>query len=66
MDNNSNQLLGWEAVADVFSSNTIDNNPLVTGNLREEQGEISDEEIARLQIQLISFHSIYELINVLL
>ena len=43
MDNNSNQLLGWEAVADVFSSNTIDNNPLVTGNLREEQGEISDE-----------------------
>lgn len=49
MDNNSNQLLGWEAVADVFSSNTIDNNPLVTGNLREEQGEISDEEIARLQ-----------------
>lgn len=51
MDNNSNQLLGWEAVADVFSSNTIDNNPLVTGNLREEQGEISDEEIARLQRQ---------------
>lgn len=51
MDNNSNQLLGWEAVADVFSSNTIDNNPLVTENLREEQGEISDEEIARLQRQ---------------
>ena len=51
MDNNSNQLLGWEAVADVFSSNTMDNNPLVTGNLREEQGEISDEEIARLQRQ---------------
>lgn len=51
MDNNSNQLLGWEAVADVFSSNTIDNNPLVTGNLREEQGEISDEEIAHLQRQ---------------
>lgn len=51
MDNDSNQLLGWEAVADVFSSNTIDNNPLVTGNLREEQGEISDEEIARLQRQ---------------
>lgn len=51
MDNNSNQLLGWEAVADVFSSNTIDNNPLVTGNLREEQGEISDEEIARLHRQ---------------
>lgn len=51
MDNNSDQLLGWEAVADVFSSNTIDNNPLVTGNLREEQGEISDEEIARLQRQ---------------
>lgn len=51
MDNNSNQLLGWEAVADVFSSNTIDNNPLVTGNLREEQGEISDEEITRLQRQ---------------
>lgn len=51
MDNNSNQLLGWEAVADVFSSNTIDNNPLVTGNLREEQGEISDEEIACLQRQ---------------
>lgn len=51
MDNNSNQLLGWEAVADVFSSNTIDNNSLVTGNLREEQGEISDEEIARLQRQ---------------
>ena len=51
MDNNSNTLLGWEAVADVFSSNTIDNNPLVTGNLREEQGEISDEEIARLQRQ---------------
>lgn len=51
MDNNSNQLLGWETVADVFSSNTIDNNPLVTGNLREEQGEISDEEIARLQRQ---------------
>lgn len=51
MDNNSNQLLGWEAVADVFSSNTIDNNPLVTVNLREEQGEISDEEIARLQRQ---------------
>lgn len=51
MDNNSNQLLGWEAVADVFSSNTIDNNPLVTGNLREEQEEISDEEIARLQRQ---------------
>ena len=51
MDNNSNQLLGWEAVADVFSSNTIDNNPLVTGNLCEEQGEISDEEIARLQRQ---------------
>lgn len=51
MDNNSNRLLGWEAVADVFSSNTIDNNPLVTGNLREEQGEISDEEIARLQRQ---------------
>lgn len=51
MDSNSNQLLGWEAVADVFSSNTIDNNPLVTGNLREEQGEISDEEIARLQRQ---------------
>lgn len=51
MDDNSNQLLGWEAVADVFSSNTIDNNPLVTGNLREEQGEISDEEIARLQRQ---------------
>lgn len=51
MDNNSNQLLGWEAVADVFSSNPIDNNPLVTGNLREEQGEISDEEIARLQRQ---------------
>lgn len=51
MDNNSNQLLGWEAVADVFSSNTIDDNPLVTGNLREEQGEISDEEIARLQRQ---------------
>lgn len=51
MDNNSNQLLGWEAVADVFSSNTIDNNPLVTGNLREEQGEISDEQIARLQRQ---------------
>ena len=51
MDNNSNQLLGWEAVADVFSSNTIDNNPLVTGNLHEEQGEISDEEIARLQRQ---------------
>lgn len=51
MDNNSNQLLGWEAAADVFSSNTIDNNPLVTGNLREEQGEISDEEIARLQRQ---------------
>lgn len=51
MDNNSNQLLGWEAVADVFSANTIDNNPLVTGNLREEQGEISDEEIARLQRQ---------------
>lgn len=34
-----------------ISSNTIDNNPLVTGNLREEQGEISDEEIARLQRQ---------------
>lgn len=48
MDNNSNKLLGWDAMVDVLSSETI-NNPLVTGSFSESNEEISDEEIARLQ-----------------
>ena len=48
MDNNSNTLLGWEAVADALSSETL-NNPLVTGTFSTGNDDISDDEIKRLQ-----------------
>lgn len=48
MDNNSNTLLGWEAVADALSSETL-NNPLVTGAFSTSNDDLSDEEIKRLQ-----------------
>lgn len=48
MDNNSNKLLGWDAVADALSSESL-NNPLITGNFVESNDDINDEEIARLQ-----------------
>ena len=48
MDNNSNTLLGWEAVADALSSETL-NNPLVTGTFSTGNNDISDDEIKRLQ-----------------
>lgn len=48
MDNNSTKLLGWDAVADALSSESI-NNPLITGNFIEPADEISDEEIERLR-----------------
>lgn len=48
MDSNSNTLLGWEAVADALSSETL-NNPLVTGTFSTGNDDISDDEIKRLQ-----------------
>lgn len=48
MDNNSTKLLGWDAVADALSSESL-NNPLITGNFVESNDDISDEEIKRLQ-----------------
>lgn len=48
MDNNSNTLLGWEAVADALSSETL-NNPLVTGTFSTGNDDLSDDEIKRLQ-----------------
>lgn len=48
MDNNSNTLLGWEAVADALSSETL-NNPLVTGTFSTSNDDLSDDEIKRLQ-----------------
>ena len=48
MDNNSNTLLGWEAVADALSSETL-NNPLVTGTFSTDNDDLSDDEIKRLQ-----------------
>lgn len=48
MDNNSNKLLGWDAVADALSSESL-NNPLITGNFVEPEDELSDEEIERLK-----------------
>ena len=43
MDNNSNTLLGWEAVADALSSETL-NNPLVTGTFSTSNDDLSDDE----------------------
>ena len=48
MDSNSNTLLGWEAVADALSSETL-NNPLVTGTFSTDNDDLSDDEIKRLQ-----------------
>lgn len=48
MDNNSTKLLGWDAVADALSSESL-NNPLITGNFVEPEDELSDEEIERLR-----------------
>lgn len=48
MDNNSNTLLGWEAVADALSSETL-NNPLVTGTFSTGNDDLSDDEVKRLQ-----------------
>ena len=48
MDNNSTKLLGWDAVADALSSESL-NNPLITGNFVESNDSLSDEEIERLQ-----------------